>query len=51
MFGEVADLYDRVRPTYPAPLVEDALGLAALGREARLPELGAGTGDPGGDAV
>lgn len=40
-FGEVADLYDRARPSYPAELVDDVIALA--GAERAL-EVGAGTG-------
>lgn len=39
-FGERADAYDRHRPTYPAEVVEWALGLAPID----VCELGAGTG-------
>ncbi|MCA2211404.1 class I SAM-dependent methyltransferase [Jidongwangia harbinensis] len=45
VFGEVADDYDRVRPAYPAALVDDVLdyaGSAVRGRRAL--EVGAGTG-------
>jgi SAM-dependent methyltransferase len=40
-FGEVADLYDEARPSYPAALVEDVI---ALSTPARALEVGAGTG-------
>ena len=40
-FGEVAELYDRVRPSYPEQLVEDVLAAA---RAERALEVGAGTG-------
>jgi SAM-dependent methyltransferase len=40
-FGEVAELYDRVRPSYPRSLVEDVV--SAAGTERAL-EVGAGTG-------
>lgn len=41
VFGEVADDYDRVRPGYPAQLVEDVLAAAGPGP---VLEVGAGTG-------
>ncbi len=41
-FGNVAELYDRVRPSYPASLVEDVVGFAAPCTRAL--EVGAGTG-------
>jgi SAM-dependent methyltransferase len=43
-FGEVAELYDRARPSYPAALVEDVLELAAPSNPTRALEVGAGTG-------
>lgn len=44
VFGEVAELYDRHRPVYPAALVDDLIDIAELdGGEAVL-EVGAGTG-------
>ncbi len=43
VFGEVADEYDRIRPGYPAELVEDILTYARLA-EAPALEVGAGTG-------
>ena len=39
-FGSAAELYDRIRPTYPPAAVEWALGLTPL----RVVDLGAGTG-------
>jgi SAM-dependent methyltransferase len=42
VFGEVADLYDRRRPGYPAGLYEDLLAL--LDRAERVLEAGSGTG-------
>jgi SAM-dependent methyltransferase len=41
VFGEVAELYDRVRPPYPTELVDDVIGLAGTDRAL---EVGAGTG-------
>jgi SAM-dependent methyltransferase len=43
-FGEVADLYDRARPTYPDALVDDVIAVAPLDGPARALEVGAGTG-------
>jgi SAM-dependent methyltransferase len=44
VFGEVAELYDRHRPTYPPALIDDLVAEAGLdGRQAVL-EVGAGTG-------
>ncbi|MGA9860460.1 MAG: class I SAM-dependent methyltransferase [Solirubrobacteraceae bacterium] len=42
VFGEVAELYDRHRPTYPAGLVEDLAARLLAG--SRALEVGAGTG-------
>jgi SAM-dependent methyltransferase len=42
VFGEVAGLYDRARPGYPAALIDDLVAWA--GDEARALEIGAGTG-------
>jgi SAM-dependent methyltransferase len=44
VFGDVADLYDRHRPTYPAELVDDLLDLAGARPGDRVLEVGAGTG-------
>jgi SAM-dependent methyltransferase len=43
-FGDVAELYDRVRPSYPSALVDDILEFADAGAGARALEIGAGTG-------
>jgi SAM-dependent methyltransferase len=43
VFGEVADEYDRIRPGYPAALVDDVLAYARL-QDAPALEVGAGTG-------
>ena len=42
VFGEVAELYDRHRPTYPAALIDDLAARVSDG--ARALEVGAGTG-------
>jgi SAM-dependent methyltransferase len=44
LFDEVAELYDRARPGYPAEVVEELLGLAGIGRGSRVLEVGPGTG-------
>ena len=44
VFGEVADLYDRHRPSYPGGLVDDLLAEAAPAPGERVLEVGAGTG-------
>jgi SAM-dependent methyltransferase len=43
-FGEVADLYDRRRPSYPAALVGDLIELAGVRPGQAVLEVGAGTG-------
>ena len=45
MFDEVAELYARVRPTYPTALVDDIIREAALRPGARILELGSGPGN------
>jgi SAM-dependent methyltransferase len=44
VFGEDADLYDRVRPGYPEQLFTDLAACAELGPASRVLELGCGTG-------
>jgi SAM-dependent methyltransferase len=44
VFGDVAELYDRSRPSYPEALVDDLIALAGLGEGRRALEVGAGTG-------
>ncbi len=44
LFGEVAELYDANRPSYPSRLIDDLLELAQLPEGARVLEVGAGTG-------
>lgn len=44
VFGHVAELYDRSRPSYPEALIDDLLGLAILDGGRRALEVGAGTG-------
>ncbi len=43
-FGSVADLYDRVRPTYPSELIDDVIAYSGVGGSDRALEVGAGTG-------
>ena len=43
-FAEVAELYDRVRPTYPDALFDDLIDLAGLRGGSRVVEVGCGTG-------
>lgn len=44
VFGQVAELYDRARPSYPAALVDDVLAFAGVRRGDLAVEVGAGTG-------
>lgn len=44
VFGEVAELYDRARPTYPPELVDHVLSVIPDPLNARVLEVGAGTG-------
>ena len=43
-FDEIAELYDRARPRYPAELFIDLEVLAGLGPSSRVLEVGTGTG-------
>jgi SAM-dependent methyltransferase len=43
-FDQEAELYDRVRPRYPAALFEDLAELAGIGPGSRVLEIGPGTG-------
>jgi SAM-dependent methyltransferase len=43
-FGSVAELYDRVRPSYPPGAIDDVMTHARLGRGDAVLEVGAGTG-------
>lgn len=44
VFGEVAELYDRYRPGYPAALIDDLVALAGLDGRRSVLEVGTGTG-------
>jgi len=44
VFGEVAELYERARPSYPAELIDDVLELAGAGSVSEAVDVGCGTG-------
>jgi SAM-dependent methyltransferase len=44
VFGEVADLYDRHRPSYPPALIDDIIAGSGAAAGGRAVEVGAGTG-------
>jgi SAM-dependent methyltransferase len=44
LFDDVAELYDRARPTYPEALFDDLFAVSGLGPRSRLLEIGCGTG-------
>jgi SAM-dependent methyltransferase len=44
VFGEVAELYDRARPSYPDALIADVVAQIPDASRARVLEVGAGTG-------
>jgi SAM-dependent methyltransferase len=44
VFGEVAELYDASRPSYPSRLIDDLLERARVANGARVLEVGSGTG-------
>lgn len=44
VFGEVADRYDRYRPSYPPALIDDLIALAGLDGSQPVLDVGAGTG-------
>ncbi|HWW43622.1 MAG TPA: class I SAM-dependent methyltransferase [Acidimicrobiia bacterium] len=44
MFGEVAETYDRVRPGYPAGLLDDVVRVAGPAARGPVLEVGCGTG-------
>jgi SAM-dependent methyltransferase len=43
-FEEVAELYDRMRPMYPAELFDELVRLASVPERGRIVEIGSGTG-------
>ena len=43
-FDEVAQLYDKARPSYPSKLIEDVIELTGLENSAKILEIGTGTG-------
>jgi SAM-dependent methyltransferase len=43
-YGEIADVYNRVRPRYPKKLVSRAIDLSQLPSQAAILEVGCGTG-------
>ena len=43
-FDEVAELYDRARPTYPDAMFDDLIAVAGLAPGSRVVEVGPGTG-------
>ena len=44
-FDSVAEAYDRGRPSYPEPLVDDLITLANIGEGSTVLEIGPGTGN------
>jgi SAM-dependent methyltransferase len=44
VFGEVAELYDRYRPSYPPALLDDLVEMAGLDGTQAVLDVGAGTG-------
>ena len=43
-FEQVPELYDRARPSYPPQIFDDLVALAELPQQARIVEIGCGTG-------
>jgi SAM-dependent methyltransferase len=48
VFNEVPELYDRVRPTYPAELFTDLVAITGVNRHSSVLEIGCGTGQATG---
>lgn len=44
VFGQVADLYERLRPGYPEALVDTVIERSGVGSDSRILEIGCGTG-------
>ena len=42
VFDEVAELYDRVRPSYPVALIDEMLAMSGISRGGRILEIGCG---------
>jgi SAM-dependent methyltransferase len=51
VFDSVAELYDRVRPTYPHAVFDAVADLGSLARGSRVVEVGPGTGQATGSLV
>jgi ubiquinone/menaquinone biosynthesis C-methylase UbiE len=43
-FDEVADLYDEVRPSYPASVIDHIIQFAGVQDDSEILEIGCGTG-------
>jgi len=43
-FNDSADWYDRIRPGYPAALIDDVISLSGIPSDGRILEIGCGTG-------
>src|SRR5271165_970604 len=43
-FDEVADLYDEMRPSYPAQVFDDVISVSGVSADSVLLEIGCGTG-------
>ncbi len=48
VFNQVPELYDRMRPTYPAELLADFAATAEIGQRSSIVEVGCGTGQATG---
>jgi SAM-dependent methyltransferase len=44
IFNNIAELYDRARPGYPAPLIDDIIALSGIPPTGRILEIGCGPG-------
>lgn len=44
VFNDVADVYDRVRPTYPVAMFDDLAVITGVGERSSILEVGCGTG-------
>lgn len=43
-FDTVAELYEAYRPSYPVPLIEQVIFATGVPKDARILEIGSGTG-------